>query len=65
MKIGDLVRMADHEDDDVGVVMKVTQYEEDNNYSPRVEVFWGPEATFGNQVEWDWASDLEVVNESR
>ena len=64
MKIGDLVRMANHEDDDIGVVMKVTQYEEDDNYSPRVEVFWGPESAFGNQVEWDWQKDLEAVEES-
>ena len=64
MNVGDLVRVASHEDDDIGIVVKIARYEEDDNYSPRVEVFWGFEPAFGNQVEWDWADDLEVVEES-
>ena len=63
MKVGDLVRTADHADDDTGIVVKVTLYEPRNLI--RADVFWGPGSTFGNQVEWDWEKDLEVVNESR
>jgi len=61
MKVGDLVRMADEGDDDVGVVIKIiTRYEEDV-LSVRVNVFWGPNPSFGSQFEWDWDNDLEVV----
>ena len=64
MKIGDLVRSVDPEDDDVGVVVSViTQYEDDVP-SVRVNVFWGPDPSFGSQFEWDWAEDLKVVEES-
>ena len=62
MKVGDLVRMAaDHEDDDIGIVVKVTL----TKARKRALVFWGPESTFGSQVEWDWEKDLEVISESR
>ena len=64
MNVGDLVRVASHEDDDIGIVVKIARYEEDDNYSPRVEVFWGLESAFGNQVEWDWQKDLEAVEGS-
>ena len=63
MQVGDLVRMADHEDDDIGIVVKVTLNKARKLI--RADVFWGPESTFGSQVEWDWEKDLEVIRESR
>ena len=65
MKVGNLVRSINEDDGDVGVVIDViTRYAADTP-SVRVNVFWGPNPSFGSQFEWDWEHDLEVVEESK
>jgi hypothetical protein len=60
MKIGDLVRSVDQEDDTIGIVSSIAQLP----VSDRVDVFWGPLPFFGRRFEWDWDFNLEVVEES-
>jgi hypothetical protein len=61
VKVGDLVRSVDEEDDNVGVVILVTP----EAVSDRVDVFWGLLPNFGRQFEWDWDFNLEIVRDEQ